>query len=60
MGKKIIKFHDTKIEIYKYHQRRGPTSIDNIDVKKIVVSNKISFSKKIFLSISLAIKKLKN
>ena len=48
MDKKIIKFDDTNIEIYKYHQQRGPTLIDNIDVRKIGLSNKISFGKKLF------------
>ena len=28
MDKKIIKFDDTKIEKYKYHQYKGPISID--------------------------------
>ena len=45
MDQKIIKFDDTEIEKYKFHQYKSPVSIDNIDVNKIVVSNKISFGK---------------
>ena len=36
---------NTEIEKYKFHQYKRPISIDNIDVNKIVVSNKISFGK---------------
>ena len=43
---KIIKFGD--IEIQKFHQHKGPISIKNINVNKIVVSNKVSFGKKGF------------
>ena len=45
MDQKIIKFNDTEIEKYKFHQYKSPVSIDNIGVNKIVVSNKISFGK---------------
>ena len=48
MDKKIIKFDDTDIEKYKFHQYKRPISTDNIDVNKIVVSNKISFGKNDF------------
>ena len=43
---KIIKFWDT--EIQKLHQDKGPISIKNTDIKKIVVCNKVSFGKKCF------------
>ena len=39
---------DTEIEKYKFHQHKKPISIDNIDINKIVVSNKVSFAKKDF------------
>ena len=29
MDKKIVKFDDTEIEKYKFHQHRRPISIDN-------------------------------
>ena len=48
MDKKIIKFDDTEIEKHKFHQRKGSISINNTDINKIVVSNKVSFSKKDF------------
>ena len=38
MDKKIIKFDDTEIEEYKFHQNISPISINDIDINKIVVS----------------------
>ena len=35
----------TKVEKYKSHQHKKPTSIHDIDVNKIAVSNKTSFGK---------------
>ena len=46
--KTIIKFGDTKIKKQKFHQDKTPISIKNIDINKIVVSNKVSFGKKDF------------
>ena len=48
MDKKIIKIDDTEIEKHKFHQHKGPISISNTDINKIVVSNKVSFGKKDF------------
>ena len=48
MEKTIIKFGDIKIKKQKFHQYKRPTSIDNIDVDKIVVSKKVSFDKNRF------------
>ena len=48
MNKKIIKFDDTEIEKHKFHQHKSPISINNIDNNKIVVSNKVSFSKRVY------------
>ena len=39
MDKKTIKFNNTEIEKYKFHQHKSPFSIDNIDINKIVVSD---------------------
>ena len=47
-GKKIIKFGDIEIEKKKFHQYKSPLSINNIDINKIVVSNKVSFGKNDF------------
>ena len=48
MDKTIIKFGDTEIEKQKFHQHKKPILIKNIDINKIVVSNKVSFAKKGF------------
>ena len=45
MDKRIIKFDETKIEEYKFHQSISPVSINDIDINKMVVSNKLSFGK---------------
>ena len=43
MDKKVIKFGDTEIEKHKFHQHKSPILRNNIDINKIVVSNKVSF-----------------
>ena len=48
MDKKVVKLDDTEIGKYKFHQHKSPASIDNIDINKIVVSDKVSFGKKDF------------
>ena len=40
---KNIKFGDIEIQKQKFPQQKGPTSIENIDIYKIVVSNKVYF-----------------
>ena len=40
--------NDTEIQEYKFHQYKSPISINNIDINKIVVSNKFPFDKKDF------------
>ena len=55
MEKTIIKVGHIEIEKQKFHQYKRPFSIKNIDINKIVVSNKVSFSKK-NVDISLATK----
>ena len=45
---KVIKFGDIEIQKQKSHQQKGPISIQNIDINKTVVSNKVSFGKKGF------------
>ena len=45
MDKKIIKFDDTEIEEYEFHQYKRVISINNIDINEIVVSNKFPFGK---------------
>ena len=48
MENKIIKFNDNEIKKYRFHQHKSPILMDNIDINKSVVSNKISFGKKNF------------
>ena len=42
---KIIKSGGIEIQKQKFYQHKGPISIKNIDINKIVVSNKVSFGK---------------
>ena len=48
MEKIIIKFGDIETQKQKFHQQKGPISIKNMDINKIVVYNKVSFGKKGF------------
>ena len=48
MDNKIIKFYDTEIEEYKFHQNKMPISIKDIDINKIVLSDKFPFGKQDF------------
>ena len=48
MDKKIVKFDDTKIEEYEFHQYKSPISINDTDISEIVVSNKSRFDKQDF------------
>ena len=41
MDKKAKTFDDTEIEKYKFHQHKSPSLIDNIEINKVVVSNKL-------------------
>ena len=43
-----MKFDDTEIEEYKFHQHKSPISI-NKDINKIIVSNKLPFGKQDFI-----------
>ena len=55
---KILKFGDIEIQKQEFHQHKAPTSIKNIDINKIVVPIRVSFSKNL-LNISLATKMVK-
>ena len=44
----IKKFRDIEIRNQTFHQHKEPISIKNVDIDKIVVSNKASFGKKRF------------
>ena len=44
----IIKFGDIEIQKQKFHQHKEPISIKNIDINKVLVSNKVFFGEKAF------------
>ena len=48
MGKGIITFGNIDVEKYKFHLRKSPISIHNVDISKIVESTKFPFGKKGF------------
>ena len=48
MVKTNMKFGDIEIQRQKFPQHKEPISIKNLDINKIVVSNKVSFGKKGF------------
>ena len=58
MEKTIIKFDDIKTPKQKFHQHKRPISIKNVDIDKIVVSNKVPFGKKGFKLATKMLKKL--
>ena len=39
---------DIEIQKYKFYQHKSPILTDNIDINKIVVSNRVSFGQKDF------------
>ena len=48
MDQKIIKFDDTEIEEQEFQQYESFISINDIDINKIVVSNKFPFGRQDF------------
>ena len=48
MDKKFIKFDDTEIEEFEFHQYKSPISINDLDINKIIVSNKFPFGNQDF------------
>ena len=48
MKEAVIKFGDIEIQKQKFNQHKGPISIKNLDINKIVVSNTVSLGKKEF------------
>ena len=46
MDKNNIALGDTKIEKSRFHSYKNPIQIDDADIDKIVISNRISFRKK--------------
>ena len=48
MDKKIIKFNDTEVEEFEFHEHKSPILINDINIDKIVVSDKLPFGKQDF------------
>ena len=46
--KKIVAFSDTKIEKHNFHYLKNSILIDDVDIDKILISNKICFDRKRF------------
>ena len=46
MGKEILTFGDIKIEKNKFYCQKTPIFIKDVDIEKVLVSNKISFAEK--------------
>ena len=48
MDKEIIMFGNIEVEKHKFHQYKNPISISDVDMSKIVMSNRLPFGKKDF------------
>ena len=46
MGKEILTFGDTQIEKSKFYRHKTPILLKDVDIEKVLVSNKISFGGK--------------
>ena len=46
MGKETLTFGDIKIEKNKFYLNKTPTLLKDVDIAKLLVSNKISFGEK--------------
>ena len=45
MGKEIITFSNIEVEKHKFHQHKSPISIHDLNLDRIVVSNRVAFGK---------------
>lgn len=45
MNKEFLKFGDIEIEKQKFYYFQNPININNVDITKIVISNKFSLGK---------------
>ena len=46
MGKEILTFGDTEIKKIKFYRHKSPIFLKDVDIEKVLVSNKISFGGK--------------
>ena len=43
MGKETLTFHNIEIEKNKFYCNKTPISLEDVDIEKVLASNKISF-----------------
>ena len=48
MGKEVLRFGNIEIEKCKFYPHKSPILLGDVDIEKVLVSNKISFSEKNF------------
>ena len=48
MGKENITFDNIEVEKHEFHWHKSPISIKDVDVSKVLVSNKVAFGEKGF------------
>ena len=46
MSKEVFTFGDIEIEKYKFYCHESPIFLKDVDIKKALVSNKVSFGEK--------------
>ena len=46
MGKEILTFGNIKIEKNKFYRHKTPIFVGDVDIEKVLVSNKLSFGEK--------------
>ena len=46
MGNEILTFGDIEIEKNKFYRHKSPIFLKDVDIEKVLVSNKISFGEK--------------
>ena len=46
MGKEILTFEDNEIKKYIFYRCESPTCLKDVNIKKVLVSKKISFGEK--------------
>ena len=46
MGQEILMFSDIEIENSKFYRHKAPILLKDVDIEKVLVSNKISFGEK--------------
>ena len=46
MGKEILTFDNIEIDKNKFYRHKTPTFLRDVDIKKVLISNKISFGEK--------------